>query len=204
MDSYTPADMSKVPPPFSMSGDGVEDIDIPSVLMKNDHALFLLATLKQSGEVVVRLAANDEEKTDKTEEKIQTFTSDFGTFKDNAEGRAEHTIKFLESIKTEGLTEDQKGEVEKLVAKELERFRLRKLNNLKDSVKDVKDNVDKFIAEELQKLKLHDADSADVGNKGESVECVGVSGGDSAPLAADGESSSASVVSQSSSISDGG
>ena len=54
--------------PFSMSGDGVEDIEIPSVLMRKSDAQFLQLYVKQMGEVVVRLTSLDRFEVGITEE----------------------------------------------------------------------------------------------------------------------------------------
>ena len=62
--------------PFSMSGDGVEDVEIPSVFIKKSDALLLQRLLLDHGEVVVEMAANILKKEENFDEKIKAEGKD--------------------------------------------------------------------------------------------------------------------------------
>lgn len=56
IDNAEPSNNPSKPLPFSMSGDGIEDVTIPSVFMRRKDTLTLLHLMEASGEVVVKLA----------------------------------------------------------------------------------------------------------------------------------------------------
>ena len=73
--SYDPTVSSKGALPFSMSGDGVEDVKIPSVFMRNPDALFLHDFLKKEGEVIVQLSNFGDVEANQTEEETEIESS---------------------------------------------------------------------------------------------------------------------------------
>lgn len=147
---------SQKPLPFSMSGDGVEDVAIPSVFMKKLDALFLLALSNEVGEVVVRLAPGNKDGGSHAKEE------EAGKEDEKGEGNQEEDVKTKGDIdKDGGLNVKGVEEVSKHLQKLLEEL---------DPVI-MTDKLKGSVAKELYKLKvlnsgLSGADSASVVVKG--------------------------------------
>lgn len=165
-DSGTPP---KTPLPFSMSGDGIEDVRIPSVFMKKADVESLLDVVRQSRDaVVVKLAPRTTK--DEGEE---------GKGSEGEEGRGDEGGA-KEVLRVESVSGQTMEEVSQHLQKLLEGL---DPDLLTDKLKD-------SVAEELQKLKTLNsgqigADSANVAeevlklksrNSGQSADSVDVTG----------------------------
>ena len=65
--------------PFSMSGDGLEDVNIPSVLISRQDGLSLLSLIETTGYVQVLLTSDDQnipEETSLKRENVETNSED--------------------------------------------------------------------------------------------------------------------------------
>lgn len=166
--------------PFSMSGDGVEDIEIPSVFMKKGDAESLLVLARQSPEVMVKLSPRTtkgegeekegREKEEGAKEVLRLETASGQT----VEEVSQQLQKLLEGLEPELLTDKLKVSV----AEELQK--LKNLNSGADTAN---------VAEELLKLRArssgqNDAESADMSSEHCNTELrtfePGQSGADSA------------------------
>ena len=112
-----------------MSGDGVEDVTIPSVFMRHEQALLLLQTWKEMrGDVLVRLAPSIEgeggESGQKEGEEFQKGAGDGvvqGDGVPDMPGIRKYQQEMLEGIDQSSLSEEVRG----VVARELRRVRER-------------------------------------------------------------------------------
>ena len=192
-DNPIPADgTNKVPPPFSMSGDGVQDVEIVSVFMKHQDAQFLISTWQERGEVALSLLPDLEAARKKYEQKSSTESEQKSSTEHEEELSTENEQKltsgfdavdfgrlnkeqmdFIETINSDTLQGDLKESVEKFISEEVEKMREQKVSNLKR-------DVEKFIAEKLDQLSLQSAGSAATREGGE------VCGDRSSPLSEDG------------------
>lgn len=190
-DNLDPSDDSATPPktplPFSMSGDGMEDVDIPSVFMKKADVESLMSVVRLSLEaVVVKLApkpTKDEGESGKLEgaepkEVLRLETAAGQT----VEEVSEQLQKLLEGLDPEVLTDKLKESV----AEELQK--LKNLNS--DSTANAADVVEELktlnsgqnvadsasMAEELLRRTLNsrqsDADSGNTAEEENSESCV--------------------------------
>ncbi len=111
------------PTPFSMSGDNVEDVGIPSVFMRKDHALSLLSMQEEvRGVVVVKITDIHEE--DKVgvekEESVEDMKKEIALGGEEGVAKmAKHLQTLLEDIDTTSLTDELKD----TVAKELDKIK---------------------------------------------------------------------------------
>lgn len=162
-----------------MSGDGVDDVDIPSVFMKNEHAHFLFTTWQEWKEVLVRLASDGGGGGKGEEGKDRTFESEFGTFKANPKGFAEYQQKLLGSIKTKDIKGDLKEDVEKFIRQELQRLS----SSQGDKVGGV--DLQNFLSGTTGEKEAGQEVAELVGGAGDSSAVV--SEGDDADLSGDGD-----------------
>lgn len=146
---------TKSPLPFSMSGDGVDDVRIPSVFMRKGDAQFLLDLFREAGEVVVRLGPAPEEE------------------EENKGKSEEHESKEKElNAILNTLSGDFPGKDVAAVSKQLQDLLDKLSPRLALSEKKT------ILARELQKLRLlnselNSADSANVMEEGKEKEEAG-------------------------------
>lgn len=131
--SHDSASLSKADLPFSMSGDGVEDVEIPSVFMRKADAQYLQDLVKESGEVVVQLLSSDEVKADNVEKE------------DKSDGEGAEKVAQEEEMEENDLDLDA-ANVEVLSRKVQSLLEGLDPNVLSDELKD-------SVAKELSKLK---------------------------------------------------
>ncbi len=123
--------------PFSMSGDGLKDIEIPSVFVKKPNAIFLQSLVQEAGEVLIEMAlgdqpGQDEEGDDKPEEPSE-----------NVDGKNEEDSNF-----------EDESEMDKKNSEDIQTLS-RKVQSLLEelNVDELPDELKESVSKELGKLK---------------------------------------------------
>ena len=150
-----PASPTKAGIPFSMSGDGVEDVKIPSVFMKKLDANILHSLLLETGEVEVELMAAEEQHWDQSTGGDMAGNS-------NEEDKKEMERKEDHEKELEG--DEQQSDEVKILSKKVQSL----LEGINTDV--LPDELRESVSRELDKLKELNLDP-----NGGSGSCAAVS-----------------------------